>query len=98
MGDYLICSMLMDQFPFLFDEDSKGNFGVKRIIFSPPATIVFWEDGDKTVVKTAPDDKYSPYFGFVSALAKKVYGSSSAVKAIIDRFLPDDFEGGNADA
>ena len=25
--------------------------GIKNVIFNPPATIVFWEDGSKTVVK-----------------------------------------------
>ena len=25
--------------------------GIKKVIFNPPATIVFWEDGSKTVVK-----------------------------------------------
>lgn len=58
---------------------------VDRIIFSPPATIVFWEDGTKTVVKCADGEPFSEYNGFAAALLKKVFGSNSAVKKIIQR-------------
>lgn len=74
----------------------KGNFRmikydacdspkVDRIIFSPPATIVFWKDGTKTVVKCADGEPFSEYNGFAAALLKKVFGSNSAVKKIIQR-------------
>ena len=58
---------------------------VRRIIFSPPATIVFWKDNTKTVVKCMEGDEFNPYIGFLSALAKKIYGNNSAIKKIIDR-------------
>lgn len=58
---------------------------VDRIIFSPPATIVFWKDGTKTVVKCADGEPFSEYNGFAAALLKKVFGSNSAVKKIIQR-------------
>ena len=39
-------------------ESLFGNSGVpkiEKVIFNDPATIVFWVDGSKTVVKTMPD-------------------------------------------
>jgi hypothetical protein len=56
----------------------------KKIIYNPPATIVFWEDGTKTVVKCSRHDLYSPYGGFCAALAKKVYGSGRRIQKYVD--------------
>lgn len=50
-----------------------------RIIYNGPATIVFWDDGTKTVVKRAKKDKDNKYNAFCAALAIKLYGSNSAV-------------------
>lgn len=55
----------------------------ERIIFNPPATIVFWNDGTKTVVKAAEDTEFNHYWGFCSALAIKMFGSNHAVKSMI---------------
>ena len=33
----------------------RTSFEIKKVIFNPPATIVLWEDGTKTVVKTQWD-------------------------------------------
>lgn len=67
----------------LLGYDFVNPLHVDRIIFSPPATIVFWKDGTKTVVKCADGEPFSEYNGFAAALLKKVFGSNSAVKKII---------------
>ena len=51
-----------------------------RIRFNDPATIVWWEDGDKTVVKCRPGEEFDPEVGFAMAYMKKIYGSHSAFK------------------
>lgn len=53
-----------------------------RIIFNPPATIVFWTDGTKTVVKCAEGEKFDPYTGFCYAFAERCLGSLSLIKKI----------------
>lgn len=68
------------------------TYAVKKIIYNPPATIVFWEDGSKTVVKCSRYDGYDPYFGFLAALAKKVYGNPSRVRKIVDKWAPEEEE------
>ena len=51
----------------------QSRFGIKRVIFSDPATIVFWEDGTKTVVKAHNED-FDPEKGLAMAVCKRVYG------------------------
>lgn len=59
------------------------RYMVKKLIYHGPATIVYWADGEKTVVKCMDADTFDPMAGFCAALAKKVYGSTGTVKQII---------------
>lgn len=66
----------------------KGNnmmkYGIKEIIYNDAATIVYWTDGTKTVVKCNENDEYSEYFGFIAAVAKKMYGGTGPINQIIE--------------
>lgn len=44
-----------------------------RVIRNGPATIVFWKDGTKTVVK-CHDEDYDPEKGLAMALCRKLWG------------------------
>ena len=44
---------------------------IKNVIFNPPATIVFWDDGSKTVVKAQNGEMFDPEKGLAMAIAKK---------------------------
>lgn len=59
------------------------KFTPNRILRSGPATIVFWADGTKTVVKRAPDEEDNAYAAFTAALAIKIFGSNSKLKKIV---------------
>lgn len=59
------------------------KFEPERIIKSGNATIVFWKDGTKTVVKCAADEEPNEYNAFTAALAIKLFGTNSHVKKII---------------
>ncbi len=48
---------------------------IKNVIFNPPATIVFWADGTKTVVKTQEYDQFDPEKGLAMAISKKALGN-----------------------
>lgn len=50
---------------------------MERAIFNPPATIVFWEDGDKTVVKCDERDAYDAKYGLMLCWLKKLLGGKS---------------------
>lgn len=56
-----------------------------RIVKNGVATIVFWQDGTKTVVKRGSDEPESDYAAFTAALGIKVFGSNSALKRIVSR-------------
>lgn len=47
---------------------------IKDVIFNDPATIVFWEDGTKTVVKVMEGDEFDPHTGLAQAISKKALG------------------------
>ena len=47
---------------------------IKNVIFNDPATIVFWTDGTKTVVK-AQDEEFDPEKGLAMAIVKKTFGN-----------------------
>ena len=47
---------------------------IKKVIFNPPATIVFWSDDTKTVVK-AGNEKFDPEKGLAMAIAKRALGN-----------------------
>ena len=52
-----------------------GTPQIKKLIFNPPATIVFWNDGTKTVVKCQNYEEFDPEKGLAMALFKKMHGN-----------------------
>lgn len=59
---------------------------IKNVIFNDPATIIFWMDGSKTVVKCMQGYEFDAYTGFMAAVCKKLFGSSSAVRKIVHSY------------
>jgi hypothetical protein len=55
--------------------NSTDDLKVTKVIYHNPATIVFWSDGTKTVVKCGKDDTYDKEKGFYIACAKKLFGN-----------------------
>ena len=51
---------------------------IKNVIFNPPATIVFWDDGTKTVVKTQDGEAFDPEKGITMAFFKKMHGNKGS--------------------
>ena len=59
------------------------EFNIREVIFNDPATIVFWLDGTKTIVKKADDDPWDPEKGLAMAIIKKYFGTNKEIKKII---------------
>ena len=59
---------------------------IKNVIFNDPATIVFWTDGTKTVVKCQEGDEFDPEKGLTMAIAKKVYGNKGYYCNVIKKW------------
>lgn len=60
---------------------------IKNVIFNDPATIVFWSDGTKTVVK-AENETFDPEKGLAMAIAKKFFGNKGNYYNIFRKWLP----------
>lgn len=52
----------------------RSTFAIEKVIFNPPATIVLWLDGTKTIVKCKDGEEFSEWDGIALCLAKKLYG------------------------
>ena len=49
---------------------------IQQVIFNPPATIVIWKDGSKTVVKCGENDIFDPEKGLAMAISKRAFGDN----------------------
>ena len=61
---------------------------IKNVKFNGPATIVFWADGTKTVVKCQDGDDYSKEVGLAMCIVKKVFGNTSKYNDIFKKWCP----------
>lgn len=57
----------------MYKRSAVKNIKIEKVIFNPPATIVFWSDGEKTVVK-AHDEAFDPEKGLAMAFCKHCMG------------------------
>ena len=62
---------------------------IKDVIYNDPATIVFWEDGTKTVVK-CKNEKFDPEKGLAMAFSKKMLGNKGNYYNIFKKWLPEE--------
>lgn len=90
----------MDSMIGLFQDDIKRQlnaaFGrssvpidisgrIKKVIFNPPATIIFWKDSSKTVVK-CDGEAFDPEKGMAMAISRKVLGDSYGYYNIFEKW------------
>ena len=77
-----------DLLNYMYGMNSSHIPEIKNVIFHDPATIVFWEDGTKTVVKCQDGDKFDPEKGLSMAIAKKAYGNKGDYCNKLKKWLP----------
>ena len=72
--DYINARILMELFgPVPCELDVPH---IVKVIFHNPATIVFWSDGTKTVVKVQGKERFNKEKGLAMAIAKKALGNN----------------------
>ena len=69
-----------------------GRPVIKNVIFNNPATIVFWHDGTKTVVKCQEGDDFDPEKGLTMAIAKKFFGNRGSYYNVINKWVNKYYE------
>lgn len=57
---------------------AMSTAAIKDAIFAPPATIVYWSDGSKTIVKCSEKDVFDPEKGLAMAIAKRCGGNKGS--------------------
>ena len=62
----------------------------KKVIFNDPATIVIWEDGTRTVVKTCEGDTFDKTTGYLQAYFQKLSGISKTQSSKFLRELTEE--------
>lgn len=70
----------------------RKTYGIKRVIFNDPATVVYWLDGTKTVVKCQPGDTYSKETGLALCIAKKFLGNKGNFNDVFNQWIPRETE------
>ena len=65
---------------------------IKKVIFNDPATIVYWKDGTKTVVKCQEGDTYDKEKGLAMCVAKKFFGNKGNFNKVFNKFIGEDYE------
>lgn len=68
--------------------ERKGLPQIENVIFNAPATIVFWADGTKTIVKCQSGDTFNPELGLAMAIAKKSYGNKGNYNDVFKKWVP----------
>ena len=63
---------------------------IKNVIFNDPATIVFWNDGTKTIVKAQDGDTFDPEKGLAMAISKKALGNKGNYCETFKKWLPEE--------
>lgn len=72
---------------YIVQNTINKSFEIKDVIFNNPATIVFWTDGSKTVVKCKGKDSFDQEKGLAMAIVKKVFGNKGNYYNQIKKWL-----------
>ena len=71
-------------------QSTNRRVKIRDVIFSDPATVVFWSDGTKTVVKTQGGEKYDKEKGLAMAIIKKITGNAGNYYEIFKEWCGDE--------
>lgn len=71
-----------------YDKIPRNWMSIKKVVFNAPATIVFWNDSTKTIVKCGENDTFDPEKGLAMAITKKALGNQGNYFNQIKKWLP----------
>lgn len=72
----------------------KSNYrnicdSIQKVIFNPPATIVIWEDGTKTIVKNHYTERYDKEKGLAMCIIKKLFNNKSEYYELFKKYCEE---------
>lgn len=84
LPSYLLRSSPLNSSFGLNNSDTTKN--IKQVIFNEPATIVFWDDGSKTVVKAQNGEPFDKEKGLAMCIVKKMCGNKGNYYNVFKRW------------
>ena len=75
---------------FATKQSTNRRVKIRDVIFSDPATVVFWNDDTKTVVKTRGGEEYDKEKGLAMAIIKKITGNTRDYYEIFKEWCGDE--------
>ena len=78
--------------PIRFYPKDSSMFGIsiKNVRFSPPATIVFWSDNTKTVVKAQNGEPFDAEKGLMACIIKRITGNTGRYNELFKKYIKED--------
>lgn len=70
--------------------ERKTDMRIKKVYFNDPVTVVLWENGTKSIVRTCAGDIYDPEKGLAMAIAKKALGNQGNYYEVFKKWLPEE--------
>ena len=68
----------------------KDFISIKKVIFNDPATIVYWKDGTKTIVKCQKGDTYDKEKGLALCFMKKLFKNKGNFNDIFRKYITEE--------
>ena len=87
--NYFGCPTFIDRTNDIKSHKVMKVLSIKKVIFNEPATIIIWENGDKTIVKCQDGDTYDKEKGFALAVMKYAFGNKSKYNDVIKKFIKE---------
>lgn len=61
---------------------------IEKVVYSDPATVIYWKDKTRTVVKCQKGDVFDPELGFLLAVCKKAFGNTGRYNELLKQHVP----------
>lgn len=71
-------------------DNSVVGITIKDVRFSPPATIVFWSDNTKTVVKAQNGELFDAEKGLMACIVKRITGNTGRYNELFKKYIKED--------
>lgn len=78
-------------YPRFYPKDNPVlGITIKDVRFSPPATIVFWSDNTKTVVKAQNGEPFDAEKGLMACIIKRITGNTGRYNELFKKYIKED--------
>jgi len=87
-----ILKRILGDTPIMFYPKDNPVLGIsiKDVRFSPPATIVFWSDNTKTVVKAQNGEPFDAEKGLMACIVKRITGNTGRYNELFKKYIKED--------